>query len=150
MSDELQKMIDSVHDGITTFDFEGKETPCIVIEEKKYGLIRAKIEGQPFSVNTDLNILQDGLGNVFVEIILTFSVGNVSEKFLINAKTDLEFFEVLANTSMLVLNSPESPYGQDNVIAIQLPRPEKAHDALEIIKTGLMPKNDLDGAVTGI
>ena len=150
MSDELQKMIDSVHDGITTFDFEGKETPCIVIEEKKYGLIRAKIEGQPFSVNTDLNILQDGLGNVFVEIILTFSVGNVSEKFLINAKTDLEFFEVLANTSMLVLNSPESPYGQDNVIAIQLPRPEKAHDALEIIKTGLMPKNDIDGAVTGI
>ena len=150
MSDELQKMLDSVHDGITTFNFEGKETPCIVIEEKKYGLIRAKIEGQPFSVNTDLNILQDGLGNVFVEIILTFSVGNVSEKFLINAKTDLEFFEVLANTSMLVLNSPESPYGQDNVIAIQLPRPEKAHDALEIIKTGLMPKNDLDGAVTGI
>ena len=111
------------------------------MKKKKYGLIRAKIEGQPFSVNTDLNILQDGLGNVFVEIILTFSVGNVSEKFLINAKTDLNFFEVLANTSMLVLNSPESPYGQDNVIAIQLPRPEKAHDALEIIKTGLMPKN---------
>ena len=150
MSDELQKMLDSIHDGITTFDFEGKETPCIIIEEKKYGLIRAKIEGQPFSVNTDLNILQDGLGNVFVEIILTFSVGNVSEKFLINAKTDLNFFEVLANTSMLVLNSPESPYGQDNVIAIQLPLPEKAHDALEIIKTGLVTKNDLDGAVTGI
>ena len=150
MSDELQKMLDSVHDGITTFDFEGKETPCIIIEEKKYGLIRAKIEGQPFSVNTDRTILQDGLGNDFVEIVLTFSVGNVSEKFLINAKTDLKFFEVLASTSMLVLNSPESPYGQDNVIAIQLPRPEKAHDALEIIKIGLMPKNDLDGAVTGI
>ena len=149
MSDELQKMLDSVHDGITTFNFEGKETPCIIIEEKKYGLIRAKIEGQPFSVNTDLNILQDGLGNVFVEIILTFSVGNVSEKFLINAKTDLAFFQVLANTSMLVLNSPESAYGQDNVIAIQLPRPEKAHDALEIIKTGLTPKNNLDAA-TGI
>ena len=104
-------------------------------------MIRAKIEGQPFSVNTDLNILQDGLGNVFVEIVLTFSVGNISEKFLVNAKTDLSFFEVLANTSMLVLNSPESRYGQDNVIAIQLPRPEKAHDALEIIKNALIPKN---------
>jgi hypothetical protein len=141
MSDELQRMLDNVHDGITTFDFEGKETPCIIIEEEKYGLIRSKIEGQPFSVNTDLNILQDGLGNVFVEMVLTFSIGNISEKFLVNAKTDLKFFEVLANTSMLVLNSPESRYGQDNVIAIQLPRPEKAHDALEIIKTGLMPKN---------
>ena len=141
MSDELQQMLDDVHDGITTFDFEGKETPCIIIEDKKYGLIRAKIEGQPFSVNTDLNILQDGLGNVFVEIILTFSIGNISEKFLINAKTDLHFFEVLATTSMLVVNSPESTYGKDNVIAIQLPRPEKAHDALEIIKNALIPKN---------
>ena len=138
MSEELQKMLDSVHDGITTFDFEGKETPCIIIEEEKYGLIRAKIEGQSFSVNTDLNILQDGLGNVFVEIVLTFSTGNISEKFLVNAKTDFKFFEVLANTSMLVVNSPESRYGQDNVIAIQLPRPEKAHDALEIIKTALI------------
>jgi hypothetical protein len=81
------------------------------------------------------------LGNVFVEIVLTFSVGNISEKFLVNGKTDLNFFEVLANTSMLVLNSPESRYGQDNVIAIQLPRPEKAHDALEIIKNALIPKN---------
>ena len=141
MSEELQKMLDSVHDGITTFDFEGTETPCIIIEEEKYGLIRAKIEGQSFSVNTDLNILQDGLGTVFVEIILTFSIGNISEKFLVNAKTDFKFFEVLANTSMLVVNSPESRYGQDNVIAIQLPRPEKAHDALEIIKTGLIPQN---------
>jgi len=141
MSDELQKMLDDVHGGITTFNFEGKETPCIIIEEKKYGLIRAKIEGQPFSVNTDLNILQDGLGHVFVEIVLTFSVGNISEKFLVNAKTNLKFFEVLASTSMIVINSPESQYGQDNVMAIQLPRPEKAHDALEIIKIGLMIKN---------
>ena len=141
MSDELQKMLDSVHVGITTFDFEGKETPCISIDDEKYGLIRAKIEGQSISVNTDLNILLDGLGNVFVEIILTFSIGNISEKFLVNGKTDLNFFEVLANTSMLVLNSPESRYGQDNVIAIQLPRPEKAHDALEIIKNALIPKN---------
>ena len=141
MSDELQNLLDQVHEGITTFDFEGKETPCIVIDAEKYGNIRAKIEGQPFSVNTDLNILQDGLGNVFVEIILTFSIGNISEKFFVNAKTDLEFFNALAKTSMLVLNSPESQYGKDNVIAIQLPRPEKAHDALEIIKNALIPKN---------
>ena len=141
MSDELKRMLEQVHDGITTFDFEGKETPCIIIDEKKYGSIRAKIEGQSFSVNTDLNILQDGLGNVFVEVVLTFSIGNISEKFLVNAKTDMGFFNALANTSMLVLNSPESQYGQDNVIAIQLPRPEKAYDALEIINTALIPKN---------
>jgi len=42
-----------------------KKPPCIIVEDKKYGLIRAKIEGQPFSVNTDLNILQDGLRKCF-------------------------------------------------------------------------------------
>ena len=141
MSDELKRMLEQVHTGITTFDFEGKETPCIVKEKKKYENIRAKVEGQPFAVNTDLNILQDGLGNVFVEVVLTFSIGNISEKYLVNVKTDLQFFETLAQTSMFVLNSPESQYGKDNVIAIQLPRPEKAHDALEIIKTALIPKN---------
>jgi len=141
MSDELENLLSQVHNGITTFDFDGKETACIEIDEKKYDLMRAKIEGQPFSVNTDLNVIQDGLGNVFVEILLTFSIANISEKFLVNAKTDLKFFEILANVSMMVLSSPKSQYGKDNVIAIQLPRPEKAHDALEIIKAGLISRN---------
>ena len=43
MSDELQKMLDTVHHGITTFDFEGKETPCIIIEEEKYGIKDCKV-----------------------------------------------------------------------------------------------------------
>ncbi len=141
MSDEVKRMLEQVHPGITTFDFEGRDTPCIILDPKKYENIRAKVDAQPFSVNTDLNILQDGMGNVFVEVVLTFSIGNVSEKFLVNAKTDLKFFETLANTSMIVLNSPESQFGEDNVIAIQLPRPEKAHDALEIIKSALIPRN---------
>ena len=141
MSEELKRMLEQVHDGISTFDFDGKETPCITIEDKRYDEILSKIAGQPISVNTDLNILQDGLGNVFVEVILTFSRGNIVEKFLVNAKTDLMFFETLAKTSMLALSSPKSNYGKDNVFMIQLPRPEKAHDALEIIKNALVPKN---------
>jgi len=72
MSDELKKLLKRVHDGITTFDFDGKETPCIVIEEKKYDEILSKTIGQSLSIYTDLNILQDGLGNVFVEIVLVF------------------------------------------------------------------------------
>jgi hypothetical protein len=38
---------------------------------------------------------------------------------------------------MLALSSPKSHYGKDNVFMIQLPRPEKAEDALEIIERGL-------------
>ena len=141
MPDELKRLLDQVHDGITTFDFDGKKTPCIIIEEKKYDEMLSKVAGQSLSINTDLNILQDGLGNVFVEVVLTFSKGNIVEKFLVNAKTDLSFFESLAKTSMLALSSPHSQYGKDNVFMIQLPRPEKAQNALEIIQNSLMPKN---------
>ncbi len=141
MSDELNRLLDQVHDGITTFDFDGKEIPCIVIKEKKYDEMLSKVAGQSLSIKTDLNILQDELGNVFVEVVFTFSKGNIIEKFLVNAKSDLSFFESLAKTSMLALSSPHSHYGKDNVFMIQLPRPEKAHDALEIIHNALMPKN---------
>ncbi len=141
MPDELKRLLDQVHDGITTFDFDGKKTPCIVIEEKKYDEMLSKVAGQSLSINTDLNILKDGLGNVFVEVVLTFSKGNIVEKFLINAKTDLAFFESLSKTSMLALSSPHSQYGQENVFMIQLPRPEKAQNALEIIQNALMPRN---------
>jgi hypothetical protein len=141
MSDELKRLLDQSHDGISTFDFDGKKTPCIVIEEKKYDEILSKIAGQSLSINTDLNILQDGLGNVFVEVVLMFSKGNIVEKFLINANTNLSFFEDLAKTSMFALSSPQSHYGKDNVFMIQLPRPEKAQDALEIIQNALMPRN---------
>ena len=141
MSDELKKLLEQVHDGITTFDFDGKKTPCIVIEEKKYDDMLSKVSGESLSINTDLNILQDGQGNVFVEVVLIFSKGNIVEKFLINAKTDLAFFESLAKTSMLALSSPHSQYGKENVFMIQLPRPEKAQDALEIIQNALMLKN---------
>jgi len=141
MTDELKNLLEQVHDGITTFDFDGKETPCIIIEEKKYDVTLSKVAGKSLSINTDLNILQDGLGNVFVEVVLAFSKEDIVEKFIINAKTDLGFFESLAKTSMLALSSPKSNYGKDNVFMIQLPRPEKAQDALDIIKNALVPKN---------
>ncbi|MGY5144653.1 MAG: hypothetical protein ACW9XH_09270 [Candidatus Nitrosopumilus sp. bin_32a] len=141
MSDELKRFLDQVHTGITTFDFEGNETPCIELDEKKYDEMLSKVAGQSLSINTDLNILHDGLGNVFVEVKLTFSKGNIVETFLVDAKTNLAFFQSLANTSMLALTSPKSNYGKDNVFMIQLPRPEKAHDALEIIQDALIPKN---------
>ena len=141
MSDELKQFLDRVHHGITTFDFEGKQTPCIELDEKKYDEMLSKIVGQSLSINTDLNILQDGLGNAFVEVTLTFSKGNIAETFLVDAKTHLAFFQSLAKTSMLALTSPKSNYGKDNVFMIQLPRPEKAQDALEIIENALIPRN---------
>jgi hypothetical protein len=134
MSEELKKLLQQSHEGITIFDFDGKPVPCIVMDEKKYDEILSKVAGKPLSINTDLNILQDGLGHVFVEIVLTFSQGGIVEKILINANKDISFFQSLAKTSMLALSSPQSSYGKDNVFMIQLPKPEKAEDALGIIE----------------
>ena len=137
MSEELKKLLNQVHEGITTFDFDGKLVPCIIFEEKKYDEILSKVAGKALSINTDLNILQDGLGHVFVEVVLIFSQGEIEEKILVNANKDILFFESLAKTSMLALSSPKSSYGKDNVFMIQLPKPEKAEDALEIIERGI-------------
>ena len=137
MSEELKKLLQQVHEGITIFDFDGKPTPCIILKEKKYDEILSKVAGKPLSINTDLNILQDGLGHVFVEIAFTFSQGGIEEKILVNANKDILFFQSLAKTSMLALSSPKSSYGKDNVFMIQLPKPEKAEEALEIIERGI-------------
>jgi len=137
MSDELKKLSEQVHDNITTFNFDDKEIPCIIFDEKKYDEIISKVAGKSLVIDTDLNILQDGLGHVFVEIILTFSRGGIIEKFLINANKDLFFFQSLAKTSMLALSSPKSNYGKDNIFMVQLPKPEKAESALDIIRCGL-------------
>jgi hypothetical protein len=141
MSDELKKLSEQVHDNVTTFDFDGKDIPCIILDERKYDEIISKVAGKSLAINTDLNILQDGLGHVFVEIILTFSQDGIVEKLLINANKDLFFFQSLAKTSMLALSSPKSHYGKDNVFMIQLPKPEKAENALAIIQHGLEQNN---------
>lgn len=141
MSDnEMKKLMDKVHLGVTSFNYNGTQVPCIILSEKKFDEIMAKIAGKPVSVDTNLNILQDGLGHVFVEVILTFSQGNIEEKLLLYANESIAFFESLASTAMLALSSPHSQVGKENVFMIQLPRPEKITNALEIIKKGLNPE----------
>jgi len=34
MPEELKKLLQQVHNGITIFDFDGKSVPCIILEEK--------------------------------------------------------------------------------------------------------------------
>lgn len=136
-NDELEKFLSERHKDITLFDFEGKNVPCIVLDEKKFDNIMKTIAGKPVSVETNLNILQDGLGHVFVKVTLQFSQGDIEEKFLIYANENVDFFEALAETTMLTLSSPNSQYGISNVFMIQLPKPERAQNALEIIRKGL-------------
>ncbi len=135
---EMKKLLEKVHPEITSYDFNNSKVPCIILSEQRYLEIMKKVAGKPISVDTNLNILQDGLGHVFVEVVLTFSLGGITEKIWLNANASLDFFESLAQTSMLALSSPSSDAGKENIFMIQLPKPEKAVNALEIIKKGLL------------
>ena len=138
--DEMKKLLEKVHPEITSFHYNKSKVPCIILPEQRYFEIMKKVAGKPVSVDTNLNILQDGLGHVFVEVALTFSLGDITEKILLNANTSLDFFEYLAKTSMLALSSSSTDAEQGNIFMIQLPKPEKAVNALEIIKQGLQSK----------
>jgi len=134
----MKKLLEKVHTEITSFDYNNSKVPCIILSEQRYLEIMKKVAGKPISVDTNLNILQDGLGHVFVEVVLTFSLGGITEKIWLNANASLDFFESLAQTSMLALSSPSSDAGKENIFMIQLPKPDKAVNALEIIKKGLL------------
>ena len=133
-NNELDELLKNSHKDLSVEDFEGKNVPCIGFEGKKFDDMLNKVAGKPLSVDTNLNILQDGLGHVFVEMSLTFSEGGINEKILINANENLEFFESLAKNTMLAIASVVHP---EKIFMIQLPKPEKTNEALEIIKNGL-------------
>ena len=140
--DELNELLSKVHKSVTVFNYNGNKVPCIILTERRFSEIMDKIAGRPVSVDTNLNILQNGMGNVFVEITLDFSDGNIHEKILLYANESLDFFESLATTSMLALSAPHSQVGQENVFMIQLPKPERATNALDIIRRGLNAGKD--------
>ena len=140
--EEMEKLLERVYKDIDIFDFNGQDVPRIILSDRKFDYIMSKIQGKPVSVNTNLNILQDGLGHVFVEIMLDFSHGDIHEEFLIYANEYVTFFESLAKTTMFALSPPNySEVNQDKVFMVQLPKPEKAVEAIDIIKNGLSKKS---------
>jgi hypothetical protein len=72
-------------------------------------------------------------------MLLTFSHGGIDEKILVNANDNVEFFESLAETTMLAIASVDHP---EKIFMIQLPKPEKTREAFEIIRTGLEKNTD--------
>ena len=142
-SKEMEKLLERVYKDTDIFDFNGQSVPRIILTDRRFDEIMSKIHGKPVSVNTNLNILQDGLGHVFVEIMLDFSHGEIHEEFLIYANESIEFFESLAKTTMFALSPPNySEVNQDKIFMVQLPKPEKALEAIDIINNGLSKKSD--------
>ena len=144
-SKEMEQLLERVYKDIDIFDFNGQDVPRIILDDRKFDDIMSKIQGKPVSVDTNLNILQDGSGHVFVEIVLDFSYGEIHEEFLIYANESISFFESLSKTTMFALSPPNySEVNQDKIFMVQLPKPEKAIEAIDIIKNGLSQKSSLE------
>ena len=157
-TDELARMRAQTHKWISVFDYDGKEIPCIVVNEEEHDQYIAKTAGSAFSVSTNLDILHDGFGHVFVDMSLTFSISNIHKKYLIDASKHIEFFECLAKSSIFAITShspysPKSEITNENILMVQLPRVDLAVSALKQIKYALSlgsTTKQKDGAVTGI
>ena len=106
-----------------------------MVERERHARISSGMAGA--AVRTDLDIIQDGLGHAFVDVSL--STPGIRETFLVDAGEALWFFEMLAGSGMLAA----VPVGGGDVFAVQLPRPERAKEALAMIRKAL-------DAVTGI
>ena len=133
---EYNYLLSKVHEKTTMVDFENKKVPCIILDKKKFAEIMSVVVGKPAIVDTNLNILQDDLGHVFVDVQMTFSIGGIKEQVLLNANKSLDFFEALADTTILAL-APDYGNGEENIFMIQLPRPEKIKESLDRIRKAL-------------
>ena len=60
-SKEMKQLLERVYKDIDIFDFNGQDVPRIILTDRKFDDMMSKIAGQPVSVNTNLNILQDCL-----------------------------------------------------------------------------------------
>jgi hypothetical protein len=122
-------------EGATLVEFSGGKVPCILIHQKKYDEILNKIYGRQVRADTLLDIFYDGR-DVFVDIQIKFIDTNFEENFLLYANDMLEFFEALAESSLIALAPGSSAYSNSqNVFMIQLPKKDAAERALDIIKT---------------
>lgn len=136
-SSAFKELLDSVHkEGITLFDYNGMKVPCIFVKQEIFDGIAKACYGKPIVVDSYLNILHDDQKHVFVEILLRFSGTGVEQKILLYANESIEFFEHLAQSSMIAL--APAPIGQaagSNIFMVQLPKRDALERSLEMIRS---------------
>jgi hypothetical protein len=121
-------------DGVSLTEFKGAKIPTIYIDARRYDEIMAKTYGKKVAVDTLLNIFHDGR-HVFVDVQMKFLDLDLQENYLLYANNIIEFFEALAETSLISLAPDHSSVDySSNVFMVQLPRKGQAEKALQIIR----------------
>ncbi|MBA3284105.1 MAG: hypothetical protein H0U27_03460 [Nitrosopumilus sp.] len=139
----LNEFIENLHKlGYTIVDHNDIKIPCLYIEDQLFDKIVNKSYNKKISIDTTLNIYDDG-SNIFVDINLSFFDMGLEENFLLYANETLNFFYSLSNAGMLGL-APASK-SKSNVFFIQLPKKERVEKAFETIQKKLKKnKSNID------
>lgn len=152
---------------IFLFDYQNLKVPCIMLDDHKYNLIERAVYRKSPSINTNLYIFDDKQGTVFVEMKLDTSPNSmlsdisdnstcdvhdstgtidanlddsqhIRHRFIINARQHMSFFEALTKSTMIALASTRAKGPvNENIVLIQLPKPDHIEHALKLIKNGL-------------
>jgi hypothetical protein len=131
----LDEFINNLHKlGYSIVDYHDIKIPCLYIEDQLFDNIVNNSYNKKISVDTTLNIYDDG-SHIFVDINLNFFDMGLEENFLLYANETLDFFYDLSNAGMLGL-APASK-SKSNVFFIQLPKKERAERAFEMIQKKL-------------
>ena len=141
-SEEVRRLLAMSHDKLGTISMGNDAVPVIIFDGAEFENLEGWNRGAAgkqgiTTIMTDLDILRDFKGNVFVEVKLSFE-DDKTLKVMISANRHLSFFKALAASGMLALATE----GCERLITIQLPQPHKARDALDIIEAGLTPGAD--------
>ncbi|MGD1834690.1 MAG: hypothetical protein ACPKQO_03110 [Nitrososphaeraceae archaeon] len=141
--EKLSDFLNNLHqDGFSIIDYEGKQIPCIILENTKYQEIFNKCLGQKYIIDTVLNIFYDGT-HVFVDIQLDFNPLGLEENFLIYANKFPNFFDKLEDSSLLSL-LPSENRSLQNIFLIQLPNKKRISEAITIIRNNLSKSKNFD------
>ncbi len=131
----LKEFINILHKlGYSIVDYNDIKVPCLYIEDHLFDNIVNKSYNKKISIDTTLNIYDDG-SHIFVDINLNFFDMGLEENFLLYANETLDFFYNLSNAGMLGL-APASK-SKSKVFFIQLPKKERAEKAFEMIQKKL-------------
>lgn len=131
----LEDFVSNVHKlGYILIDLGGEKVPCIVVDSVEFENIMKVSQGKPNSIDTNLNIFDDGF-HVFVNVNIKFMNHTLEYDFLLYANETLDFFKSLSLAGMIGI-APKDSSGA-NVFFIQLPRKDQAIKAFELITSKL-------------
>lgn len=131
----LEDFIENTHKlGYTLVDYNDVKIPVLYIDDAIFEQILSMSYSQKVSIDTNLNIYDDG-EHVFVDMNLKFFETGLEQNYLLYANETIDFFSNLAIAGMMGL-APSNKM-QNNIFFIQLPKKDRAEIAYEMIKEKL-------------